>query len=70
MSEVIAAFNLRNRKQLVIGYPAVAHLRVGGTFRADNVETFVRSLEMGFGVRAEQRGEGEIVLWLRRQEQE
>jgi transmembrane sensor len=70
LSEVIAAFNLRNRKQLVIGDPAVAHLRVGGTFRADNVETFVRSLEMGFGVRAEQRGEGEIVLWLRRQEQE
>lgn len=66
LSEVVAAFNLRNGEQLVIGDAAVADLRVGGTFRADNVDAFVRLLEMSFGVRAERRGDTAIVLWLRK----
>ena len=36
-------------------------LRVGGSFRADNSTAFVRLLEQGFPVRAEETGE-RIVL--------
>jgi transmembrane sensor len=62
LSEVIAEFNLRNRQQILIGDPAIAGLLVGGNFRADNLESFVRLLEQSFGVAAERRDDGTIVL--------
>ena len=39
-----------------------AALLVGGNFRADNVDGFVRLLEATFNVRAEPRGDAEIIL--------
>lgn len=62
LSEVVAEFNLRNRRQLVISDPAVAGLRVGGTFRADNVEAFARLLELSFGVTVADGADGALVL--------
>lgn len=62
LSEVVTEFNLRNRRQLVIGDPAIAGVRVGGTFRADNVEAFARLLELSFGVAVEPRNDGALVL--------
>jgi transmembrane sensor len=62
LSEVVTEFNLRNRQQLVIGDPAVAGLRVGGTFRADNVEAFARLLELSFGIAVEPDASGALVL--------
>lgn len=51
--EVLAEFNRQGGPQLVLGDPALARLRVGGSFRADNADGFVRLLESGFGVEAE-----------------
>lgn len=45
----------------MIGDAEAGALRVGGSFRADNATAFVRLLEQGFPVRAEETGE-RIVL--------
>ena len=62
LAEVVAEFNLRNATQVVIGDPETAKLRVGGTFRADNVEGFVRLLQMSFGLTIEYRPDGTVVM--------
>jgi transmembrane sensor len=62
LAEALAEFNSRNRLQLVAGDAEVGAMRIGGTFRADNVEGFVSMLQLTLGVRSERRGETEIVL--------
>lgn len=62
LAEAVAQFNQLNRQQLVLGEPELMDYRVGGTFRPDNVEAFVRLLEITHKIRAERRGESEIVL--------
>lgn len=62
LPEAVAQFNQLNRQQLVLGEPELTDYRVGGTFRPDNVEAFVRLLEITHKIRAERRGESEIVL--------
>ena len=54
-------FNRYNARRLELGDPTAAALRVGGSFRWDNLETFVALLEAGFPVCAERREEA-IVL--------
>jgi transmembrane sensor len=62
LGEIAAAFNRRNATQLVLADPGLAALRVNASLRSDNVHGFVKLLETGFGVRAERRGENEILL--------
>jgi transmembrane sensor len=62
LAQVVAEFNLRNAQRLVVGDAATGRLRVGGSFRADHVEAFVRLLEASFGVVAERRADGAIEL--------
>ena len=62
LGEIVAAFNRRNATQLVLADPGLAALRVNASLRSDNVIGFVKLLEAGFGVRAEHRGENEILL--------
>jgi transmembrane sensor len=62
LAEVVTEFNLRNRQQLVVGDAGTGRLRVGGSFRADNVDAFVRLLGASFGVNAERRADGAFVL--------
>jgi transmembrane sensor len=62
LAEAVAEFNRLNRHQLVLGEPGLAVLRIGGTFRPDNVEGFVRLLDTALGVRAESDGESRTVL--------
>lgn len=66
LAEVVAEFNLRNRQQLVVGDAATGRLRVGGSFRADNVDAFVRLLKASFGVITE-RGPGDTLVLLKRE---
>lgn len=58
----IAEFNQRNRTRLVLGDPALGSIPIGGTFRVDNVDGFVRLLEVTLEIRAETRAGGKIVL--------
>lgn len=61
LAEASAEFNRYNTRKIVIEDPAVAQIRIGGSFRATNLDAFVRLLEGGFPIRAERRGE-QIVL--------
>jgi transmembrane sensor len=58
----VEEFNRRNRVQLRLGQRDLAAVPIGGTFRVDNVEGFVRLLELTLDIRAERRGNGQIVL--------
>ncbi|MBI2496877.1 MAG: FecR domain-containing protein [Opitutae bacterium] len=61
LGDVVTEFNRYNRRKLVVNDEATAAILVGGNFRADNVEAFVRLLNEGFGVTAFPHGD-EIVL--------
>ena len=63
LADAIAEFNQRNRHQLVLGDPALGAQRIGGTFRPDNLDAFVRLLAETLGVRAEPRDADTTVLW-------
>lgn len=62
LHEIVAEFNRRNVIQLVVVDPELAATRISAAFRSDNLAGFVRLLEAGFGVRAETRGDSEVVL--------
>ncbi len=53
LTEAIAEFNRYNVRKLAVGDGEAGALRIGGSFRWDNQEGFVRLLEQGFPVRAE-----------------
>ncbi len=57
LAEAAIEFNRYGGSKLVMGDSDAAALRIGGNVRWSNVDGFVRLLEQGFGVRAEQRGE-------------
>lgn len=51
--------------RITVTDPRLAALRISGRVRADDVEGFVEVLETSFGVAADRRPDGEIVLRLR-----
>lgn len=57
LSDVAAEFNRYNRRPIVIADPAVASIRIGGTFQASNVDAFVRLLRDAYGLRIEESPE-------------
>lgn len=61
LGDVVAEFNRFNRQKLVVEDARTAAVLVGGNFRADNIDAFVRLLDSSFGVTSSRRGE-EIVL--------
>jgi transmembrane sensor len=61
LCDVVATFNRYNRRKLSVDDPEIAHLLVGGNFRADNVDAFVRLLDSGFGIASESQAD-EVVL--------
>jgi transmembrane sensor len=61
LADAIAEFNRYNVRKIVIRDPTVAALKIEGNFRATNVEAFVRLLESGFPVRAQDEAD-RIVL--------
>jgi transmembrane sensor len=62
LSDVVAQFNRRNQTQLVVADAELESLAVGGSFRAENVEAFVRLLESGDDVVVDRSTVGLIVL--------
>jgi transmembrane sensor len=51
-----AEFNRYNTRRLIIADPALEAITVGGNFRSNNVDGFVRLLERGFGIDADVQG--------------
>lgn len=52
LAEATAEFNRYNRSQLIVSDPSIADVRIGGYFRASNVDGFVRVLESEFAISA------------------
>lgn len=61
LAAAAAEFNRYNVRKIVVGDASIGALRIGGSFRWSNAETFVRLLELGFPVRAV-HGKDAIVL--------
>jgi transmembrane sensor len=62
LADVIAELNRRNRVQLVLADPASAAIPIGASIRSDNIDGFVNLVASAAGLRAERRGDYEIVL--------
>lgn len=62
LGEVVERFNTRNRVQLALGDVALATRMVGGTFRPDDVETFLRLLESSGEIAIDRSDPARIVL--------
>ena len=65
LEAVAAEFNRYNRVKIEIGDADAAAIRIGGSFRAENVDAFTRLLKDGFGLRVERvnsGGENKIVI--------
>jgi transmembrane sensor len=52
LAEAAEEFNRYNRRKVVVADAALASLRIGGQFRATNIDTFAAVLQQKFGVRA------------------
>jgi len=61
LGEVAAEFNRYNQVQLVVD-PSATGVIVDGSFRATNVEGFLRLLRQGFDVQSVRDGPGELLL--------
>lgn len=61
LGEVASEFNRYNREQLVVD-PSATGVVVDGTFRATNIEGFLRLLREGFGVQAFRDRSSDIIL--------
>ncbi|MDB6092475.1 MAG: hypothetical protein JWM32_37 [Verrucomicrobia bacterium] len=57
LSEVVAAFNRRNTVQIELADREFASMPIVASFRSDNVDSFVRLLEVTAGVKAQRVGD-------------
>jgi transmembrane sensor len=62
LSIAVAEFNARNRVQMSLAQEELGTIPIGGTFRVDNVDGFVRLLEVTLELKAARRGDNGIVL--------
>jgi transmembrane sensor len=62
LAEVAEDFNRYNRQQLLISDPSVAAIRISGTFKASNVEAFVRLLKEAYGLKVELTADGKLKI--------
>jgi transmembrane sensor len=51
LTEAVREFNRYNRRHIAIADPAIAQMKVGGSFEANDPESFAATLEKHFGVR-------------------
>ncbi len=57
LAEAADEMNRYNRKKLVVDDPAVASVRISGSFDADSVDAFARLLRQGFGLKIDDQGD-------------
>ena len=61
LAEAVAEFNRQGSRPLVVADAQAGALRIGGHFRRDNADAFVRLLEQGFPVCAERTPERTVL---------
>jgi transmembrane sensor len=57
LADAVAEFNRYNKRKLVIEDPSTAAIRVGGNFRANNIDAFLDLMQTGFPIAVEQDGD-------------
>ena len=62
LADAVAQFNRRNPVQIELADPELGELPIGGSFRAENVEAFVRLLSSGGGIDVERPDLSRIIL--------
>lgn len=62
LAEAVAEFNRHNQRRILISDTSLNDLPIGGTFRVDNAEGFVRLLELTLDLRSEPAADGSFVL--------
>ena len=65
LAELAVEFQQQTGYRIVLADPELAERRIGGQFRADNIEGFIRLLEEHFEVVSQRTPEGVIVLFKR-----
>jgi transmembrane sensor len=66
LTDAVAEMNRHSPVQITVADPQIAQLHVNGMFRAGEQEAFVTALEQYFPIAAEDRGDSEIILSLRK----
>jgi transmembrane sensor len=61
LAEAVAEFNRYNTHKIIIADASVGSFEVAGSFRADNVDAFVRLLARGYPLRVEQHDDDLII---------
>jgi transmembrane sensor len=56
LADAAEEFNRYNREKIVIDDPAIARTPIGGTFRADNISSFVSVAQDVLGLHAATKG--------------
>jgi transmembrane sensor len=62
LAQAVAEFNRYNRQQITIADPAIANLRVGGSFEVTDPQSFLNALEHSFGVHASSSTPDVVIL--------
>lgn len=62
LAQVAAEFERRSGQRLVLGDASLKDVHLGGRYRADDLEGFVRLLEENYRIQSERLGDGTIVL--------
>ncbi len=62
LEAAVAALNRENRTQIEIADPVLRRLPLTGIYRLDDADGFVHLLDTHFGIRAERRYDGTVVL--------
>lgn len=62
LADAAAEFNRYNVRKIVIDDPRAAAFHVAGSFRADNVDAFLRLLERGYPIRVEEQDDRFVLM--------
>lgn len=62
LEAAVAALNRENRTQIVIADPVLRRFPLTGIYRLDDADGFVHVLDTHFGIKAERRSDGTVVL--------
>ena len=62
LSELASEFHRQTGRRLVLTEPSLEGLRIGGRFRSDDIEGFIRVLEEIYGIKSERAPDGTIFL--------
>jgi transmembrane sensor len=57
LADAVAEFNRYTARKIVIEDPAIAGIRIGGSFRSDNADAFLWLLQSGFPIHVEQQND-------------